>query len=349
MWCFDHHALAANSRALALARIDRSTTNPAGGVIERDGHGQPTGVLLETASRLVWSRVPEPTIAQRREHVRLALEDLRAKGYVQVHDMLSHDWLGPILADLRGTGQLPCTVWLYPLVEDLPRIAAGRAAWESSEVVLAGGKVFTDGTINSRTAAMLTPYADPIPSHPRGTLLMSVNEVADAIHTCRSLGLHLAAHAIGDAAVRTCLDAAELVQARPLPPSRSVTPSPRHSVAALRIEHAELIDAADVPRFAALGVVASVQPCHLLADIEALRRLLPHRLDRVLPLRELIDAGCRPGELLWFGSDTPIVRPDVEDSIQAAAQRRRVKMDSSEAIGPEQAITNGECLAGFAP
>jgi predicted amidohydrolase YtcJ len=91
--------------------------------------------------------------------------------------------------------------------------------------------------------------------------------------------------------------------------------------------------------------VASVQPCHLLADVEALRRHLPHRLERVLPLRELIDSGCRPGELLWFGSDVPIVRPDPADSIRAAVRRSR---DGDEvAIAPEQAITDAEAWAAF--
>ncbi len=335
IWCFDHHALGANSRALSIAQIGAETPDPAGGVIERDREGHLTGLLLESATRLVWSCVPEPTDGQRREHVRLALADLSAKGFVEVHDMLSHEWLGPVLADLRRSGDLRCAVWLYPLVESLPRIASERSKWESDEVMLAGGKVFTDGTINSRTASVLLPYADPIPSHPRGTALMTVDEIADAVRVCQVHGLHLAAHAIGDAAVRACLDAAEQTATQ--------------GRVWLRIEHAELIDGADVPRFAKLGVVASVQPCHLLADIEALHRLLPHRLERVLPLRELVDAGCRPGELLWFGSDTPIVRPDAEDSVQAAVHRRRVGMDATEAIAPGQALTEAEAMACFAP
>lgn len=353
IWCFDHHALAANSSALSIARVDRGTPDPEGGVIVRDEVGEPTGVMLESATRLVWSKVPEPTMAERREHVALAVADLFSKGFVEVHDMLSHDWLGPVLAELRYSGRLPCSVWLYPLVEDLPRIYAGRSSWESQEIVLAGGKVFTDGTINSRTAWMLEPFADPIPSHPRGTPLMSVEHIAEAIRTCTRHGLHLAAHAIGDGAVRACLDAAARVQsdsssAGRASSVRSVTPSLRHSVTSLRIEHAELVDEADVGRFADLGVVASVQPCHLLADIEALRRLLPHRLERVLPLKEMAAAGCRPGELMWFGSDTPIVRPDAEDSVQAAVHRRRVGMSESEAIGLEQKIAEVEAWKCFA-
>jgi predicted amidohydrolase YtcJ len=354
IWCFDQHALCANARALSMAGVTRATADSEAGVIERDAAGEPTGVMLESATRLVWSKVPEPTRAERKEHVRLALEDLASKGFVEAHDMLSHEWLGPVLAELRdeaGAKGLPCSVWLYPLVAELDRAVAGRAAWESAEVRLAGGKIFTDGTVNSRTAWMLEPFADPIPLHPRGTPLMTVEQIVEAIRACARHGLHLAAHAIGDGAVRACLDAAELARslwpASPASSSRSVTPSLRHSVTSLRIEHAELVDEADVPRFAELGVVASVQPCHLLADIEALRRLLPHRLDRVLPLRELAAAGCRPGELMWFGSDTPIVRPDAEDSIQAAVHRRRVGMAEGGAIAPDQAIGEAEAWRGF--
>lgn len=337
-----------------MAGVTRATPDPAGGVVERDPNGEPTGVMLESATRLVWSKVPEPTRAERKEHVRLALEDLASKGFVEAHDMLSHDWLGPVLAELRheaGADGLPCSAWLYPLVEDLERAVAGRDAWESAEVRLAGGKIFTDGTINSRTAWMLEPFADPIPSHPRGTPLMSVEQIASAIRACTRHGLHLAAHAIGDGAVRACLDAAAIVKtegAEGLRGRGTKGAAARVDVpSALRIEHAELIDEADVPRFALLGVVASVQPCHLLADIEALRRLLPNRLERVLPLKELAAAGCRPGKLMWFGSDTPIVRPDAEDSIQAAVHRRRVGMDASEAIALEQTIGEREAWKAF--
>lgn len=331
-WCFDYHALLVNTPALRATRIGADTPDPQGGIIQRDRDGRVTGLLLEGAAGLAWSRVPEPTPAERKAHVRDALADLARRGFGQVHDLKSQLWLGPLLAELDDDGALPCDVRLYPLVEDLPEVHRGKGAWERNSVRLAGGKIFTDGTLNSRTAWMLSPYADPIPEHPTGTPMMSPERIEDAVRACDALGLPLAAHAIGDAAVRAVLDAIERV--RPRAPLQ-------------RIEHAELIDVADVPRFARLGVVCSVQPCHLLADIEALTRLLPHRLDRVLPLRDLIDAGCEPGELLWFGSDTPIVRPDPEDSVRAATQRRREGMDASVAIAPSQAIGEAEAWACF--
>ena len=332
-WCFDHHAVMVNSLALRATGIEDTTPDPAGGVIVRDRAGRPTGELLETAALRAWSAVPEPTLAESRAHLERALADLAALGFVEVHDLKSEWWLGPMLADLDREGRLPIAVHLYPLVDDLPGVAAGRRAWESDRVRLAGGKVFTDGTLNSRTAWMLDPFVDPIPDHPRGTPMMTDGEIDAAIGACERLGLGLAAHAIGDGAVRAVLDAVERVCPR---------------ACRVRVEHAEIVDRADVPRFARLGVVCSVQPCHLLTDVEALRRLLPHRLDRVLPLRELIDAGCEPGRLLLFGSDTPIVRPDPADSIQAATARHRTGEPSEAAIAREQAVSEAEAWACFA-
>ena len=333
-WCFDYHALVVNSAAARASGIADGSPDPAGGLIGRDAEGRFTGLLLEAAALLAWNSVPEPSPAERRAHVRDALADLASLGFTEVHDLKSQTWLGPVLAQLDDAGELPCRVRLYPLVEDLPAVHTSRADWERDSIRLAGGKIFTDGTLNSRTAWMLSPYADPIASHPAGTPMMSPAQIDDAIRACDTLSLPLAAHAIGDASVRAVLDAIERI--RPAAPGQ-------------RIEHAELIDEADIPRFAALSVICSVQPCHLLTDIEALTRLLPHRLDRVLPLRELIDAGCTPGELLWFGSDTPIVRPNPEDSIQAATERRRPDMDAAESIAPAQAITPSEAWACFAP
>lgn len=332
-WCFDHHAVMVNSPALRAAVIDGATPDPPGGVIVRDSAGRPKGELLESAAMRAWAAVPEPTLAESREHLDRALSDLTSLGFVEAHDLKSQPWLGPMLADLEREGRLPLRVHLYPLVDDLPAVAAGRRAWESDRVRLGGGKIFTDGTLNSRTAAMLHPFADPIPDHPRGTPMMTADEIEAAIGACERLGLGLAAHAIGDAAVRAVLDAVERVRPR---------------ACRVRVEHAEIVDRADVPRFARLGVVCSVQPCHLLADVEALRRLLPHRLDRVLPLRDLIDAGCEPGRLLLFGSDTPIVRPHPSDSVQAATARRRAGEPPEAAIAPAQAVTEAEAWACFA-
>ncbi len=334
LWSFDLHAAFANSAALRAAGIAAHNPDPAGGVIERDHAGRPTGLLLEAAAALVRAAIPEPTIAERLEHVAVACRSLAAMGFAEAHDLLSPPWLGPALAHLHDQGRLPIRVGLYAPFAELPAHAAASAnGWARPGLALRGGKVFADGTLNSRTAWMLHPYADPHPGHPRGTTLMDAASISAALAACRGLGLGLAAHAIGDAAVRACLDAAENVGPLPVP---------------FRVEHAEIIDADDVPRFARLGVVASLQPCHLLADIEVLERALPHRLHRVLPIRELLDSGLAPGRGVVFGSDAPVVRADPADSVRAATDRRRVDMPSSRAIAPDQAIGEPEAWACFA-
>ena len=332
MMSFDHHSAAANGRAMAAAGLKAGVPVPPNGVVEADAAGNATGCLLEQAMWAAWNAAPAPTPAERKGHVRAGLGALEALGFVEVHDLLSQDWLGPALAELEREGALRLRVSLYPPIERLAADCAGRGAWESAGVRLAGGKVFADGTINSRTACMIHRYAEPLVNVPRGTCMVAPRLLDEHYRAADAVGLPLAVHAIGDCAVRTVLDSIERVKPR---------------AAGQRIEHCELIDAADVPRFAKLGVVCSVQPCHLLADVEALNRFVPHRLDRVLPLRELIASGCRPGELLWFGSDVPIVRANPADSVRAAVLRRRPGAPEGEAIAPGQAISEAQAWACF--
>ena len=327
-WCFDYHAIMLNGRALEAIGVAIDTPDPAGGQIGRRPDGSLTGVLYEAAAGLAWSQL-EPKDIDPAALAR-AVEDLSQHGFAQVHDLKAQPELGEALAASNAPDALGLT--LYPLVQDLPEVLKTRKSWESDRVRLGGGKIFVDGTLNSRTAWMLHPFADGRAEHPSGMQLMSDRQIEDAIRLCVDEGLQLAAHAIGDAAVRAVLDAAERGRA------------PRGSV---RIEHAELIDEADVPRFGELGVIASVQPCHLLYDIEALRRACPDRLDRVLPVRELIDSGLKPGHNILFGSDTPIVRPDPEDSILAATNRGRADMALEDGIAPGQAVSEAEAWACF--
>lgn len=336
---FDHHAVCLNARALALAGVTRDTPDPPGGLIERDAAtGEPTGLLLERACELAWRALPRPGDDEYLEHVRAALADLASRGIVEVHDMLASPRLARALLEMERRGELAIRVRLYAprdAFEELVRMAASELAG-SRLVSLAGMKIFTDGTLNSRTAHMLHPFRDPIPGHERGTPLMSVADITDAIRYADALGYPVAAHAIGDAAVRATLDA--LDAAKPHADGQ-------------RIEHAQFIDEADIDRFprTAGGVIASVQPCHLLTDIEAIERLAPQRADRAFPLRDLIHAaraaGRAPEDLVWFGSDAPIVPPDPADNLQAAVQRRRAGMDSSRAVAPRQAITEREVRA----
>lgn len=330
---FDHHSMMVNSAALRTAKIDQWTPSPEGGRIEYDSEGLPTGVLLESACRLINDAIGFDT-------VRLGdLFDLVvSEPFAEYHEMLAQPQLGGRLHELEGyaaaNGYPSSALPRFRLYAPLDRLAddvISARRWQTERVRLDGGKIFVDGTLNSRTAWMLEPYADGPPDHPAGMALMTPPAIDHAINECASHGLRLACHAIGDAAVRAVLDAVERV--RP----------PRWTV---RIEHAEFVAPDDLPRFAGLGVIASVQPCHLLTDIEALQRATPEMLTRVLPLRALIDAGLEPGSSLLFGSDAPVVRTHPEDSIRAAVHRSRAAPGST-AIAGEQAITEAEAWACF--
>lgn len=331
---FDHHALAVNPEAFVACGLRDSTPDPPGGVIVRDEAGGATGLLLENAARIVRDRLPSPTPGERRACLLRALADLASHGFAEVHDLLSPPTLGPDLAALHDEGLLNMVVRLYPAMDDLDGALRGAREWQRPGLRLAGAKLFADGTLNSTTAHMLSPYREGLRDHPCGTALLSAQDVARALDRVRDAGLELAVHAIGDGAVRACLDGLE-------------THRRAGGAAPLRIEHAEVIDEQDVARFAGLGAIASVQPCHLLYDVEALIRQLPHRLDRVLPLRELISCGLVPGRTLVFGSDVPIVRADPEDSILAATRRRRGSSPARDAIAPEQSITEREAWECF--
>jgi predicted amidohydrolase YtcJ len=336
---FDHHAVLANSRAMAAAGFRDESPDPPGGVIRRDRHAIPTGLLLESAAYQAWRAAPEPSPSERRAHLRAAIDDLAGHGFIEAHDLLSQSWLGPELASLDRENPLPMSIQLFCPLDEFEQQAQSAETWAGPRTRLAGAKLFSDGTLNSATAWMLHPYADPIPEYPNGKPMVTAAQLDDAIARVRRLGLELAVHAIGDGAVRAVLDAAQR--------AASLTRRPDHPF--LRIEHCELIDEADVPRFADLNVIASVQPCHLLADIEVINRQLSHRRHRVLPLRDLIDSGCAPGSGLIFGSDAPIVRPHPRDSIIASTLRRREDMPASASIAPDQAITQAESWAAFAP
>jgi predicted amidohydrolase YtcJ len=338
---FDHHLAMANSAALAGAGLRAGERVNERGVVEVDEHNRLTGLLLEDAAYKAWGWAGELNESQRLPLVTSALRLLADLGYRQVHDLHSPAWLGPALRTLDERGELTLDVGLYVPLERIGEAVASRGTFETPRVSLLGAKVFADGTLNGRTAHMLHRYSEPRVGFSRGQCLIAPLVLDDHIRLVESLGVQLAIHAIGDGAVRTVLDCVKRVRA-----SRN----------RVRIEHAEVVDRADVARFGELGVTCSVQPCHLLSDIEALRRFLPHRLDRVLPLRELLQSGLKPGHIgrpgdpdagLVFGSDVPIVRAEAEDSIVASVLRRRVGVAAEDAIAPEQAITEAEAWSCF--
>ena len=330
-WCFDYHRMVASSSAFSIAQIDADTHFDSGRMV-LDDDGTPTGELIEHAALAMWNALPEPPASQRHELIRDACLHLEALGFIEMHELKTQPWVGAVLSDLHSAGEIKLRSVLFPLMKHLRETIGESSHWNPQAVTLGGGKIFVDGTFNSRTAWMLDPFADGHAEYPSGTPMMKPKQIDSMLEICKDHHLPVAAHAIGDGAVRAVLDAIERTGCA-------------HT--GCRIEHAELIDATDIPRFKHLGVIGSLQPCHLLPDIEALNKAVPHRLDRVFPIRELIESGMEPGVDLIFGSDVPIVRANPQDSIQAAVHRRRIGMDESQAINLDQRINEDQAWACF--
>jgi predicted amidohydrolase YtcJ len=306
----DYHSLWLNSAALAHANGDLEVV---GGVVERDGDGEPTGVLREECAWHFRDTYVRPTedelVDASREGVRLAI----ARGVTSVHD--KDGWLGAlgVWQRLRDEGSLHLRIWQSIPAEQVDELAAlGIRSGFGDDLVRVGYlKAFMDGTLGSQTARMLDGS---------GVQITSREQLADFIRRGAAAGFPLAVHAIGDLANREALDAFEETRDAWEPLGL------RH-----RIEHAQLLTWEDVPRFARLGIAASVQFSHAPSDAAIADRVWAGKTDRAYAYRSLRDAGT----LLANGSDAPIEELSPWDGIVAAVSR---------AWHPEQRLTLDEAL-----
>lgn len=285
-------------------------------------HDHPTGVLREAEAFAVQVGLEQVSEQLTDEWVHEAAQDAAARGVVGVVDFemafTPEQWLR---RSGQGFDELRVDAAFYP--EDLDR--AVGAGWSTGEAIDAAGllrigplKVITDGSLGTRTAATFTPYAG-LPDDAHGRLAVRPDELAELLRRAHGAGFLAAVHAIGDAANSHALDAFAASGARG------------------SIEHAQLLRPEDVPRFAALGLTASVQPEHALDDRDTIARYWPQREDDAYPLRALLDAGTT----LAFGSDAPVTPLDPWLAISAAVFRRRADeapWHPEQAIGLEQAI-----------
>jgi hypothetical protein len=329
----DGHALWVNAAALQAAGISAATSDPPGGRILRDAAGRPSGVLLDAAQDLVLVRIPPPSPAQLEEAVLLSLGELVRLGFTAVHDAGVPPDVLAVYRRLAAEDRLPLRVHAM-LDGDLPReeledaMAEARAAPEVGRLSLGAVKLFVDGALGSRGAALHEDYADD-PGN-RGLLLATPDALLDRILAIARARLQPAVHAIGDRAVSTVLDALEGAASRV-------------DVAALRprIEHAQIIRPRDVPRLARVGAVASMQPVQALSDAPWLAARLgagSERLRGAHPWRTLLAAGVP----LAFGSDFPVEEPDPRAGLVAA----EVGWAASDAA-PEERLVRRDALAAF--
>ncbi len=295
----DGHSSVANSLALQLAGITRETPDPEGGAIVRDSNGEPTGWVKEKAQSLIESLVPSPTRDQRKRGLRLAMEQAARLGITSIQDDSVRGDVGPsgsgwenflAFRELKEEGKLTLRVteWL-PFDAPLEQLKQMREEGGTTDPWLKTGalKGVTDGSGGSLSAAMFEPFAnDP---NNRGILLFDPEELKRLVTERDEAGFQIALHAIGDRANRAVLDA--FGAARKTNQRRNT----RH-----RIEHAQFVHRDDVPRFKELGVIASVEPCHVLSDLRWAPAILgPGREEEGYRWRSLKEAGA----VLAFGTD----------------------------------------------
>ena len=324
---FDGHCVWVNSAALRLAGIDRDTPDPPGGTIVRDAAGDPTGALKERASTLVHPVLPRPTAEELVRALRTAVRALNAAGITSVQDPGTQPDELDTWRRLRDAGELTVRARLgLPMPAgqdpaDWPEVLDGYAALLAKVTDpdwLTGGtlKGFVDGVVESRTAALLAPYRD---ADTAGEPAFGPAELTGLVGVAQRRGWQVQLHAIGDRAVRMALDAYE--HARATGPDSAL----RH-----RVEHIELLDPADLPRFAGLGAVASMQPAHAFCDPDRIRdwdRLLgPARSATAWPMRQVL----RAGGTVALGTDWPVTGHDPLATLRAAVTPSNASLDPAD-------------------
>ena len=338
---YDGHTTWANSKALAMAGVTRDTPNPPNGIVVKDEKGEPTGTLKERASGLVRKVVPEPTRDERMEALRAGMKAANRLGVTRVHSAGGDFEYLDLYTDLRQRGELTLrytvSYFLNPpemTAADLEKIEGARKTYADDWI--AGGLVKTmlDGVVESHTAAMLAPYTDD-PSQ-SGEPFWRADKYDAAVAELDRRGIQVMTHAIGERAVRMAFDAyAKAAQA-------NHTSDRRH-----RIEHIETIAASDVPRFGALGVIASFQPLHAEPNDNILnvwaRNAGPERSSRAWSWQAVAKSGGR----LAFGSDWPVVTINPWRGVGNALNRQTREGHPPGGWLPEQRVSLEQAILGY--
>ena len=341
MTCYDGHSVWVNSKALALAGITKATPNPTNGIVVKDPKtGEPTGHLKESATALVNKVRPKPTDADRRAALRKAVAHAHQFGVTSVQNAGTSFEDVELYKEALRAGELQVRAYLAMSTSsatteaDLDRMEQTRQALGDDPTLTTGAvKIYADGVIESRTAAMLAPYEN---SQAAGAPNLSADQLDHLVAMVDKRGWQIFIHAIGDRAIRMSLDAFERAAAANPAPARGR----RH-----RIEHIEAIAAADIPRFGKLGVIASQQPMHVpLGDMNSEHpsgpwpdNVGPDRYARAWVWKSIQSAGGR----LTFGSDWPVAPLDAGLGIWVVTTRK------GPANEPDQKLPMSEAINGY--
>lgn len=329
----DGHAVLANSAAMAAAGITAATKDPAGGRIERDAKGRPTGVFVDAAQALITDAVPPPLPRDRDAALAKAQEILLSFGITATADMGTSvdDW--QVMRRAGDAGRLRVRIISYAggIPALLSVAGTGPTPWlYDSRLRMVGVKLYDDGALGSRGAWLKAPYADA--AGQRGLQFLDDAKLRNLMSRAAMDGFQTAVHAIGDAANAQVLDAIDELAA-------TYTGDRRW-----RIEHAQIVDPADLPRFAKNGTIASMQPVHQTSDrLMAEARLGPNRLSGAYAWKAMLDNKVP----LAFGSDYPVESPNPFPALAAAISRQDATGQPPGGWQPQQIVSLTEAFRAF--
>lgn len=333
--CLNHksgHAAWANSRALKIAGIDALTPDPPGGQIQRDGDGRATGILFEGAMTLVSRHIPRTTPDQLADLMKQAQTLCWQAGLVGVHDFDGRLSFAALQL-LHQRGDLGLRLHKNIRVRDLDHaIGLGLRSGFGDEWLWIGGvKIFADGALGSRTAAMIAPYEGEPDNF--GIVVTDKEEMMAQASKASAHGLSVTVHAIGDRANHDVLDV-----------FTAVRDQEQNQILRHRIEHVQILHPSDLTRLADLNVIASMQPIHAVTDMEAADQLWGERTPYSYAWRTMLDTGA----VLAFGSDSPVEPIEPLLGLHAAVTRRRANgFPGPDGWHPEQKLMMKEAIYAF--
>ena len=336
----DGHGAVANSAALKIAGIDRKTPSPFGGEISKDKDGEPNGMLLDNAQGILTQHIPDTTPEEAEQAIVLGVNRSIELGWCQIQDPGGTYDDVTLYRKLYGEGKIKLRIYkaIYGPSENSQRLLKDGASLGEfdNRFTLRTIKVVLDGALGSRGAALLAPYSDK--PETSGFLTQKEDELLVMFKEALRQGIQVETHAIGDRANRVILNLYQQAFAA-VPPEQRKIREPRW-----RVEHAQIIDPVDIPRFAKLGVIPSMQPSHAIGDLHfAPSRLGIKRLEGAYAWQSLIKAGS----IIPGGSDAPVERGEPMIEFYAAVARKDQKGFSGEGWHPEQAVSREQALKMF--
>lgn len=329
----DGHALVANSKALEMGAISSATTDPKGGQILKDAQGRPTGMLIDNAMSLVTDKMPAPSREVTTDALIRAGQIYAARGWTGAGNMSVGARDLDVLQGLAADGRFPLRADNYMDLDASQKVLKqGPYADTTGRIRVMGLKLYMDGALGSRGAALLQPYAD---APGTGLIMQERDKTLPILEQALRSGAQIATHAIGDRANRLTLDWYGDAFAD-VPVGKRARAAPRW-----RVEHAQILNPADIDRFARMGVIASMQPSHAIGDFYfAPARLGGARLKGAYAWNSLLKSGA----VVAAGTDAPVEKGDPLIEFYAAIYRHDLQGKSGPDWHPEEAVTRPEAL-----